>query len=348
MCGLVTSARATTYTVTDFSGLAGVSDVLATGINDSGDIVGSYPVGSLPYVSAYQDFLYSDGHTTLLTAPTATPYGPIRINNLGQIAGSLGKSEAWVYDHGTYTPVNLFLNPELIGLPTIGGINNLGQVTAQETLDPSEVEGETLISVGDLRNPYGGRNIAVPSFLEGQHGGTLVSVIRADIGGINDLGQFVGTYFNGTRTVPFVGDLSGNLTPIQTDGLPDPNPNPIAINNVGQIVAATNILNGFPGTVVLNPDGTYSLISIPGARIVYPEAINDLGTVVGWYSMAGEENTVAFIASPTISATPEPSALFLFSLGLGVLGWTQRRCTAKNSGRETSRRDHGSQGLSRN
>src|ERR1035438_9058537 len=98
----------TTYTFSPIDDpLATTGGTDASGINDLGQIVGSY--GSFPY----HGFLYSGGTYTPLNAPGATNSTvAYDINNLGQIVGlyqdSSGAEHGFLYIGSTftYTPLN--------------------------------------------------------------------------------------------------------------------------------------------------------------------------------------------------------------------------------------------------
>ena len=101
-----------------------------TSINDSGEIVGSFGLGSDDY------FIYSNGMYTTLSLPGFLANG-LFINNSGQIAGSYeapipggpdgGYSigiYAFIYNDGVYTPINIPGS----ALVYLDGFNNAGQV----------------------------------------------------------------------------------------------------------------------------------------------------------------------------------------------------------------------------
>jgi probable HAF family extracellular repeat protein len=96
--------------------------------------------------------------------------------------------------------------------------------------------------------------------------------------GINNLGQIVGDYSAGGRSVGFLYS-NGTYTTIDVPG--SGNTYVQDVNDAGQIVGyyagATN-LRGF-----LYSGGVYTTIDVPGAQQTSVFGINDLGQMVGWY-----------------------------------------------------------------
>jgi len=75
---------------------------------------------------------------------------------------------------------------------------------------------------------------------------------------------------------------------------------------------------------VRQPDGVYSEVTVPGARVVTPEDINNHGQIAGYfYDDAGVAH--GFLATPV----PEPAPGALIAAGVLVLGWRQRCTIAK-------------------
>ena len=103
-------------------------DTEALGINNRGQIVGTYRNISNPYIPL--DFLYSDGTYTTLTDPAADGGFTVAsgINDRGQIVGfyvgSSGYEYGFLYSGGTYTNLAFPLATDT----QANGINDLGQI----------------------------------------------------------------------------------------------------------------------------------------------------------------------------------------------------------------------------
>jgi probable HAF family extracellular repeat protein len=170
------------------------------GINDAGQIVGSYIYWNQTDAEAYHGFLYSAGNFTTIDAPGADPfYGDTiarGINNFGQIVGTFDDGNNWgspqhgfLFDtDGRYTTID----PPGSSYTRVFGINNAGQILG--------------------------------SFIQSQWHGFLYiggSITLIDVPGalstsafaINDAGQIVGQYWDSTGIHGFV------ATPAKSPGL---------------------------------------------------------------------------------------------------------------------------------
>jgi uncharacterized membrane protein len=152
--------------------------------------------------------------------------------------------------------------------------------------------------------------------------------------GINDLGQIVGVYLDGTGFHSFL-DKRGVFTTI------DP-PGQVAlatsINNLGQIAGSFPFCDdtGCPG--FLDTNGVFTTISVPGAIYTVPEGINDLGQIVGIYAdSAGlpgaflatpKIGPFTFSAAPLADPVPEPSIWAMMLMGLAGLAFVGSRARA--------------------
>ena len=152
----------------------------ATGINDLGQIVGSY-FGVYNGVGGTHGFLYSGGTYTTLDVGGAGPLGTFAqsINNAGQIAGTYydagNVNHGFLYSGGIYTTLDV----PGAGQTSAYGINNAGQIVGSYYTSGSGSHG-FLYSGGTyttLDDPAGTDTVAT---------------------GINDLGQIVGYYTVGS------------------------------------------------------------------------------------------------------------------------------------------------------
>ena len=165
------------------------SDTIASGINDLGQIVGSYPVNGVRH-----GFLYSGGAFTTLDDPLALGAGTVAygINDAGQVVGiynnGSGATHGFLYSAGTYTTLD---DPS--GTSTYANaINNLGQIVGQYTRATDGSTHSFLYSNGTytpLDDPSGIETIAR---------------------GINDAGQIVGYFVNGSAWSGFLANPTNN------------------------------------------------------------------------------------------------------------------------------------------
>jgi uncharacterized membrane protein len=113
--------------------------------------------------------------------------------------------------------------------------------------------------------------------------------------GINNAGQIVGSYYDGTRTLGFLLAL-GSYTTLDPPGSVYTSAS--GINASGQIVGyyyqysgAENNIRGF-----LLDQGSYTTLDVPGSTYTSASGINDVGQIVGYYHDAS--GTHGFLATP--------------------------------------------------
>ena len=281
------------YTFADLS-FPSASQDFATGINDLGQIVGYYGYSGI-------GFLYSDGAYTAVSYPAktflvppgtiATPTNPgiliadhaditepTAINDSGQIVGwwELGTGySGFVFSGGTYTGL-------LVTTTDPFGINNAGQI------------------VVDNRLYSGGTYTTLPP---------LAANTFAAATDINNVGQIVGHYFDGTHTHGFIYNNGTYTTlddPLGTDTFIT------GENDNGQIVGYYTDLSGgehgflYVGgtfTTIDNPSGMQPTLrgATGGTEL---SGINNAGDIVGaYFDSAGHSH--GFVATTdTISFAP--------------------------------------------
>ncbi|MBL6082779.1 hypothetical protein JMJ56_33040 [Belnapia sp. T18] len=104
----------------------GSTRTLAYGVNDRGDVVGTY----LDQESSPHGFLYSHGDYTSLDVPGSDYTQLTGINNRGQIVGSASGDETvaggYVYENGAFNKITVPGNPDAFLIPD--GINNQGVI----------------------------------------------------------------------------------------------------------------------------------------------------------------------------------------------------------------------------
>jgi probable HAF family extracellular repeat protein len=270
-----------------------VPGALATfgvGINDSGQIVGTYISPTTPPGGGELSFVYSAGVFTTLEVPSGFSSVTVNgINDGGQIVGYFygpnnSYSQGFVDAGGVFTPVNVpganFTYPL--------GISNNGQIVG--VTFQGDVESAFLYSAGVFST------VNLP--------GDPVT----NFYGINDSGQIVGISASGFE------DTGGVVTTVNAPGAA--RSTPYGINNSGQIVGSFQ--NQFAeGFGFEDTGGVFTSVNFPGLPALvgfggygtFPEGINDNGQIVGVVVIPG---------------VPEPSYLIPLCFGMAALALALR------------------------
>jgi probable HAF family extracellular repeat protein len=226
------------FTAIDVPGNPGSAGIAATGINNSGEIVGWF--GS----PVTHGFLYTGGSLTTIDVPGADPVTQaIGINDRGQIAGwftttSVVSTDPLFFYHGFLYTGGSFTTIDVPGSKVNGtfGINNSGQIAGYFD------DGGFVDTGGNFTAIY------VP-------GGRQVMAY-----GINNSGQIVGSFVAGGRFYGFV-NTGGSFTTIDVPGALSTQ-GAFGINENGQIVGwwfdATGE-HGFLATPVPEPPSSLTL-----------------------------------------------------------------------------------------
>jgi probable HAF family extracellular repeat protein len=258
-------AIVTTYSVMMSDGspitVPGALSTLATAINNSGQIVGSFSYGQHP---KHPGFLNTKRIFKSFTVPAASATLPNGINNLGQIVGTFFDNMA--HQHGFFRLSNgavtvLDLPGALITFPN--GINDLGQIVGSYLLPPPN-NGQ---AHGFVYSGGSFTNFDVP----GASGGAAY--------GINDVGQIVGTFVDRTGTHGFL-YTNGNFIRFDVPGAFETEGR--AINGFGQIVGefgtysnGTTVMHGF----FRDTNGSFITFDVRGAG-TFATGINNSGQMV--------------------------------------------------------------------
>jgi probable HAF family extracellular repeat protein len=247
------------------------------GINDTGQIVGSY--GSTPGSFSSHGFLLSGGNYKTLDVPGAAYTVANGINNAGQIVGGYSGG-SFLLSGGSYTS---------LGVPgKASGINDAGQIVG--TVPATKAYG-FLFSNGTTTGIYvpgsfgteaigiNDAGVIVGSYYDGRadHGllvsnGTYTTLnVAGFASGINNAGEIVGSEgFGGSFLLS-----GGRLTTINVPG--SEFTDAVGINDLGEIVGyyqdASGAYHGFladpvpePSTLLLLAIGTLSLITVHRLR----------------------------------------------------------------------------------
>jgi probable HAF family extracellular repeat protein len=100
---------------------ASTNGTWAYGINDAGQVVGSFnPNGG----GATQGFIYSNGSYSTLHVPGSLDTEAYGINNAGQVVGHYNSQQSFLYSGGTHTDIS---DPSATDGTYAFGINDLGQ-----------------------------------------------------------------------------------------------------------------------------------------------------------------------------------------------------------------------------
>ncbi len=291
-------------TIVDFPGSDGTR---VYGINDAGDVVGTYEIRDPAVVVHSHGFLLANGHFTTIDFPGGVGTEAYGINTAGQIVGvywdnrgaALGR-HGFLLSGGRFTRID---GPHAVVTRALG-INDGGQIVGVYTVrGPSAIPGAESGGLLSrlLGHPYpysteyghgfvyaNGRftHVDFPGAAHGEQ--TMTSAIDA-------AGQVVGTYLDRNyRTHGFMLtkqhfvnlDVPGSRGTFAT-----------GINMAGHVVGHFNYPSGY-GPGFRWSEGRATVIDfnhvVPGVSVVtVPCAINDPGQIVGWYGASDVKYHVA-------------------------------------------------------
>ncbi len=287
---------------------AGASETELFGINNAGDIVGSYADAN----AVRKGFWLRNGVFETIAPEGATDTRAFGINTSGQITGRY-KDAAGV-QHGFLREPDgqyILVNPGA-AFNYAWGINDSSQLTSYNFDFPTAND---IVITSFLREPDG-TFAQVPS-----SGGVGGNVFR----GINNAGVMAGwnlpeSGFTPTKIIDGLIYEDGAFTTLSIDAerhtLPDD------IDNHGRIVGHTapldfSEIHGF----LRNPEGEFHRFGIPGAEATIAQGINDDGVIVGWFEIHqedGEHQIHGFIATPVPTDGDDFSHVYFASLSEGL------------------------------
>jgi probable HAF family extracellular repeat protein len=309
------------------------------GINDKGQIVGSYWNTHQGFI--YENSIFSNFNLPLSNAynPSITPYSIIPyvsgINNNGQVVGNYsyvwganGKSFVIDLNSNDISRVDLpNQNLSYSWYPVADAINDKGQIAGT-------FFEQGYVNRGFVKDSNG--DVTVIDF----PGAKWTNDRIADI---NNNGQLVGNYLTSNGQSHGFLFSDGVFKNIEIS-LPNWNSGVYVtgINDSGQIVGYGNETvfefdlfgnrqtsfktNGF----VMNPNGELTIFDAPnGQNNILVTDINNKGQIVGSFYDFTMGKRRGFITSVLpIPEVPEPESLALFLFGLPMVAWVKRRKSA--------------------
>jgi probable HAF family extracellular repeat protein len=319
------------YTVTDLGTLPGGTFTCATGINNTGQVVGYANTGGNDAFA----FLYSGGSMQRLAETSSEAFG---INDNGEVVGYFSDgshAHSFLYGNGRMQDLDAFVSgPSSIAY----GINNHRQVVGVNSGggffygDPASTNGTTTylpsaFGINDSGQVVGTISGDGDAFLYSngvlRDLGTLPGGTSSQGNGINNSGQVVGQAYVSYGFHAFIWQIGAGMQDLGTLGGDNSRAN--AINNLGQIVGEADTTSGVRDPFVYSDgsmqDLNFLIASNPGWTLTNPTDINDNGQIVCQGTNASGE-THTFLLSPV----PEPSTLASLAAGaLAVVGYIWRR-----------------------
>ena len=290
------------YAFTTVDDPKGILGTVANGINDAGQIVGSYVDNN----GKSHGFVLSNGVYTTVDVPFFAQTWVTAINNTGAIAGYYSDASGtygFIYSGGTYTYLS-DPDPNNVLDTEITGINDAGQAVGYWSSANGLTHGFQYSSFSQngtftpLNNPAGASEM--------------------EPGGINNAGQVSGSYH--VSTGPQAGghgflDSGGSYVTLNEPLYPGPGFATFAqgINNAGQIVGYYNG-SGTTGPHGFLYDGSNNYITIddPLGSSLGQQAIglNDAGDLVGVYydSSGNQHGYLARVVGPVFTTLAHAAA----------------------------------------
>lgn len=323
--GLSTTAQAVPYVLKTYT-IPGKFNVSATGINDAGDLIGTY---SDELFGRAHGFLLHNGTVTFLDSPEANFVLPSGINNHGQIVGTAQGIGGFLRDpDGTLTQISFPTPPQLS--PSTSGasdINDHAQIVGTWVQSRTKITdvgpkpfNAYVYHDGTFSEPVPVPDPPALAALTGYH--------------INDLGWVLALRRSPIRNDPQIRVL---ITPEGINDVSDLLSRELVqdINDVGRaLMVRQPIIEPCPYLAEIDAHGRISNrnpleLSLPpgiSCTDLNATAINNLGEIAGVvHDLSGAGQSRAFIFSPQEVAVSEPASLTLLGLGLLPLFAGRRR-----------------------
>jgi hypothetical protein len=298
---LTTRAQALSYTVSSFAFPdVGGGNTYATGINDSGTVVGWF---SPAYSTNGLGFTYDGNSFSLVNAPDSSgAYGGTFARDIsagGLVSGSYYSTTShtdigFIYGAGTYTPIDASsLNSNRTTITTTSGVNDNRQVIGSFADYSTGIGNSFLYDNGQLSL------VVAPG------------AVSTAVSGINNSGVIVGSLTD-SANLSHGYIFNGNTFSV-VDAPGSSNTVLLSISNNGQILGRYNDASGAHNFVLNN--GVYESIDFSSleasSTILY--GVNNAGQIVGT-AYGGKNGAYGFVLNPV----PLPAAAWLY--GSGVLG----------------------------
>lgn len=302
------ASGASQYNIIDLGTLGGNWSE-ATGINNSGEVVGYSSPGST-YQAISHAFTYTlDGGIKDLTPSHASSYA-YGINDKGEVVGTTSDSPNLPNHAFSYTKDNGIVNIDTIGRYSVAyGVNNNG-----------EVVGTSLYKNQSDNIPH--------AFHYTSSGGMsiIVSGLRSYAQGINDNGEIVGSLATPGDTAyhAFTYTQDSGITYLNT--ISGENNYAYGINNNGEIVGSSNFIGGASNEVhafSFTVSSGITDLGTLGGKVSEARGINNKRKVVGVSTTLGGVNH-AFIYTENIGM------IDLNTLISPDSGWVLQRAIAIN------------------
>jgi len=245
----------------------GPSGASATGINNSGVVVGNYQLSD----GSYRVYVWNNGVVSTLGGPDgASNTKAFGINDAGQISGYAdigGGSQALLWSN--------LPSPTILGAGYGVGINSSGEVAGMRIRDDGS-------GAAHVFRPTGDTALGQPA------GGSWSSAYA-----ISDSGTVAGTGMTATGGMQgFVRSSSGNVSLLGTLG--GRNSYARSINSQGTVAGGAQTTSGALAAVIWQGTAPTALGSLGGTNS-YASDINQSGSVVGYADLAGSAGTSAFL-----------------------------------------------------
>ncbi len=243
----------------------GASFTDASGINNRGEIVGSFSDGQ-----GFHGYIFRRGDFTKLdVAVQGALTFALGINERGQVSGtyrSQGLFHGFLWDRGTFTDIDAPNADETF----LHVINNSGQIVGHSRRDLFALARAFLWDNGNFTF------LNIPGVL-------VVGRNRHSLG-LNDRGQVVGSFQSLGVDHGFLLD-NGVLTQIDVPGAVATHAS--GINNRGQVVGSYFDAFSVEHAYIRSADGTFTQIDAPNAAGIAGVRLNDRSDIVGMFSDTG-------------------------------------------------------------